>query len=293
MNQIRTSTKLLTALLLCLACLSAQAKGRFMSLKMPCQLLSGITERNYGIYLPDGYDPGAEQAYPVLYLMHGGGGSHTDFEQQQHLSQLADSLIAAGAIGPMIIVCPEGNQQNMMYFNAEKGKKGAPDWRYEDYFFQELMPYMEHTYRTRSDKGGRAIAGFSMGGGAATVYGVHRPERFCMVYDISGYLRSLPLEFLKKDPSARWRQWVIDQNNPIRRIQKGSPAEIEAWKTVDWKVAVGDHDFTLEGNMDLVKAFRQQGIPYAMHVDTGVHDGRWVQSCLADVLMRADKNFRR
>lgn len=293
MRHIRTSIRLLTALTLCLACLSTQAKGRFQSLSMPCRLLSGITERDYGIYLPHGYDPGAEQPYPVLYLMHGGGGSHTDFEHQQHVSLLADSLIAAGTIRPMIIVCPEGNQQNMMYFNATKGKKGAPDWRYEDYFFQELIPYIEHTYRTRTDKGGRAIAGFSMGGGAATVYGVHHPELFSMVYDISGYLRSQPLEFLEHDPSARWRQWVIDQNNPVRHILKGRPQEAEAWKTVDWKVAVGDHDFTLEANMDLVKAFRQQGIPYAMHVDTGVHDGRWVQACLPDVLMRADKNFRR
>ena len=95
MRPIRTSIRLLTALALCLACLSAQAKGRFQSLRMPCRLLSGITERDYGIYLPHGYDPGAEQPYPVLYLMHGGGGSHTDFEHQQHVSLLADSLIAA------------------------------------------------------------------------------------------------------------------------------------------------------------------------------------------------------
>ena len=267
--------------------------GRFASLKMPCRLLSGITERDYGIYLPGCYNPESKQTYPVLYLMHGGGGSHTDFEQQQHVSQLADSLIAAGIIQPMIIVCPEGNRQNMMYFNAEKGKRGAPDWRYEDYFFQELIPYIEQTYHGRQDKGGRAIAGFSMGGGAATVYGVHHPELFSMVYDISGYLRSQPLEFLKNDPSARWRQWVIDQNDPIKRIEKGSPEEIEAWKTVDWKVAVGDFDFTIESNMDLIRAFRKQRILYDMFVDKGYHNGIWVQSCLEDVLIRADRNFRR
>jgi enterochelin esterase-like enzyme len=277
---------------LALAGLVAEAQGKFASLKMPCKLLDGITEREYGIYLPDGFGKEPHAALPVLYLMHGGGGSHTDYEYNHHISQLADSLIGCGAIREMIIVCPEGNRQHMMYFNARKGKKGAPDWRYEDYVFEELIPYVEKTYRGRSDKGGRAIAGFSMGGGAATVYGVHHPEAFAMVYDISGYLRSQPLEFLKKDPSARWRQWVIDQNNPIERIGKGRPEETEAWKTVDWKVAVGDHDFTLEGNMDLVRAFRQQGIPYSMRVDTGVHDGKWVQSCLEDVLRRADSHFR-
>lgn len=272
-----------------LICFVAEAKT--MSLKMPCKLLNGITERDYSIYLPDSYERDLSKRYPVLYLLHGGGGSHTDWERNHRLSWTLDSLIAGGFIRDMIVVCPEANQQNMMYFNAEKGEKGAPDWKYEDYFFQELIPYIEKTYRARSDKAGRAIAGFSMGGGAATVYGVHHPEEFSLVYDISGYLRSQPLEFLKHDPSATWRQWVIDQNNPIQRIEKGRSEEIEAWKTVEWQVAVGDHDFTLEGNMDLVKAFREKGIPYSLHIDSGVHDGIWVQSCLQDLFRRADRKF--
>lgn len=270
-----------------------QRPGRLTSRKMPCQLLNGIAERDFSIYLPGSYEEDKERTYPVLYLMHGGGGAHTDYERHHHISHLCDSLIDGGVIRDMIVVCPEGNQQNMMYFNAEKGKKGAPDWHYEDYFFQELIPYIERNFRGRTDKGSRAIAGFSMGGGAAVVYGVHHPEMFSMVYDISGYLRRQPLDFLKSDPSAQWRQWVIEQNNPVRRVEKGLPQEVGAWKTVDWKVAVGDHDFTLEANMDLVKAFREKGIPYSLRIDTGVHDGAWVQSCLEDVLRRADKNFRK
>ena len=282
--------KILYALVACLfVCVMAEAKT--LSLKMPCKLLSGITERDYSIYLPDSYGKDVQKTYPVLYLLHGGGLSHTEWERNHHISLLLDSLIGVGAIGEMIVVMPEANQQNMMYFNARKGKKGAPDWRYEDYFFQELIPFVEKTYRVRTDKGSRAIAGFSMGGGAAIVYGVHHPEKFSLVYDISGYLRSQPLEFLKHDPSATWRQWVIDQNNPIRRIEKGGKEEIEAWKSVEWRVAVGDHDFTLEGNMDLIKAFREKGIPYSLHVDSGVHDGIWVQSCLEDLLRRADTKF--
>ena len=131
-----------------------------------------------------------------------------------------------------------------------------------------------------------------MGGGAATVYGVHHPELFSMVYDISGYLRSQHLDFLKNDTSADWRQLVIEENNPIKRIEGGTDEEVNAWKTVEWRVAVGDHDFTLEGNMDLVKAFRQKGVPYSMHVDEGEHNGIWVQPHLEDFLKRADHHFR-
>lgn len=261
-----------------------QRPGRIEENKMPCQLLQGIAERDYSIYLPGSYDEQPERRYPVLYLMHGGGESHTVWQQNGHLRQLADSLIDSGMIQEMIIVCPEGNQQNMMYFNA-------PQWKYEDYFFRELIPYIETTYHARPDKEGRAICGFSMGGGAATVYGVHHPERFCMVYDISGYLRRQPLEFLKDDPSGEWRQKVVEENNPIRRVEKGKTADVEAWRTVDWVVSVGDHDFTLEANMDLVKAFRQQRIPYTMHVGEGAHNWLYVGPVLRDALLRADRHF--
>lgn len=288
--------KILFALLLCLLCLPAGArvrKGRTLSLKMPCRLLTGITQRDYSIYLPGSYGRDVQKRYPVLYLMHGGGGSHTDYEHHFHLAQLVDRLLSDKVIGDMIVVCPEGNQQNMMYFNAERDDSGTPDWRYEDYFFGELIPYIEATYAVRTDKGGRAIAGFSMGGGAATVYGVHRPELFSMVYDISGYLRSQRLDFLKNDTSANWRQRVIDQNNPILSIENGTQEQVAAWRTVDWRVAVGDHDFTIEGNMDLVKAFRKRGIPYSLFIDSGEHDGKWVLPRLEDAIRRADSHFRR
>ena len=269
-----------------------QGQGKMQTLKMPCKLLKGILEREYSIYLPDSYDTNKLKNYPVLFLMHGGGGSNTDWEKIHHISEIANRLISNGNIDEMVIVCAEGNQQNMMYFNAERDNNGTPDWKYEDYFFNELIPYIEKTYRVRTDKGGRAIGGFSMGGGAATVYGVHHPEYFCMIYDISGYLRRQPLSFLKNDPSAAWRQQVIENNNPIVRVNSGTAEDVAAWKKTDWKIAVGDKDFTLEANMDMMKAFREKGVPCSMYVNDGAHDAKWVNSVLEDVLKRANKNFK-
>lgn len=268
-----------------------QHEGRFMSLKMPCKLLKGITERDFAIYLPSSYEKDTLKTYPVLYLMHGGGGAHTDYERYHKISHVVDSMIDCGAINDVIIVTPEANQQHMMYFNTTEGKAGAPNWQYEDYFFNELIPYIEKTYRVRTDKGGRAVAGFSMGGGAATVYGLHHPEMFSMVYDISGYLRRQSLDFLQNDASAEWRQQAIADNDPVTRVSNGSDTEVANWKKVDWKICVGDHDFTLEANLDLAKAFRMKGINLSMYVNEGAHDGRWVQPALEDVLKRADKNF--
>lgn len=268
-----------------------QRPGKLLSLKMPCRLLKGIAERDYSIYLPGSYEEDTLRQYPVLYLMHGGGGSHTDFEHHNRISHMADSLIDSGTIDDVIIVMPEGNKQHMMYFNTVEGKAGAPDWQYEDYFFKELIPFVEKTYRARTDKGGRAIAGFSMGGGAATVYGVHHPEKFSMVYDISGYLRRQHLDFLKDDPSAEWRQQAIADNDPVTRIENGSADDVAQWRKVDWKICVGDHDFTLGGNMDLARAFRAKDIPFSMYVNDGAHDGKWVTPALIDALKRADRNF--
>ncbi len=93
-------------------------KGTFQSLKMPCKLLNGISEREYGIYLPGSYQQESLRQYPVLYLMHGGGGSHKDWENWNHLTKVVNELVSNGTIDDMVIVCPEGNQQNMMYFNA-------------------------------------------------------------------------------------------------------------------------------------------------------------------------------
>ena len=283
-----------TLLALLLLPLFVLAQGRTVSESMPVTRLAGISERSYSIYLPPSYDKAPERQYPVLYLMHGGGGSHSDWEQFNGLSLMANRLIASGIICEMIIVCPEGNQQHMMYFNSPTENSvslGAPDWKFEDYFFDELIPYIESHYRVISDREHRAIGGFSMGGGAATVYGVHRPEKFCMVYDISGYQRAQPLEFLRFDPSAAWRQQIIDDNNAILRIANGTPAEVQAWRQVDWRVAVGDQDFTLDANLDLIRALRSHGIPCAIHIDNGSHDHIWVTPVLEDALQRASRHF--
>ena len=269
------------ALLLLLLLFMPLRAATVQHLTMPCTLLQGISEREYVVCLPDGYNPQAERPYPVLYLLHGGGGSCDEWEVQCRLSEAVDSLTRAGALGDgVVVICAEGNKNNMMYFDV-------PWWTYETYFFDELIPYMERTYRIRTDKAGRAIAGFSMGGGGATVYGVHHPDKFAFVYSISGYQRRQPLEFLRNDPSAEWRQTAIEDNNPIPRILDGTDAEVEAWRQVEWNVAVGDQDFTLEANMDLVKALRARGIRPHMTVTAGDHNSYFVRPHMIRALQKA------
>lgn len=268
----------LLCLLVWLGVPDCHSQGRMMETKMKCTLLKGITEREYSVYLPESYDKNPDAAYPVCFLLHGGNCSNTDWETYGQISTMADSLIRAGVMEEMILVCPEGNKNNMIWFNA-------PHWRYEDFFFQEFIPYIEKTYRVKPGRENRYLAGYSMGGGASVVYGLKHPDRFASVYAMSAYLRRQYLAFLEDDPSAEWRQQLVEDRNPIVTVSRGSEADVAAWKTVDWFIDCGDKDFTYEANIDLVQALRDKGIGYELRILGGGHDWNYWKPCLRRALI--------
>ena len=185
---MRRITTLLVALLGVVLATSAQSKIEHLTLKSK---LLGV-EKNYSVYLPDGYDKSGEQ-YPVLYLLHGAWGTNLSWvrakgERGGNLQAIADAEIAEGRCKKMIIVTPDARGEgkrnggkNMGYFNVE-------DWPYEDFFFGELMPAVETKYRCGGSKGMRAISGLSMGGGGSTVYAQRHPDMFNSAYSTSGLL---------------------------------------------------------------------------------------------------------
>ncbi len=266
-------------LLLCGGVFS-QNKGRIEYMKMPCKMLKGISQRDYTLYLPPGYDADKAEKYPVLYLLHGGGCEDTQWVTDGRLPEVADSLINNHIVPKMVIVCPEANKNKMIWFND-------PNWTYEDFFFNEFVPYIESHYRVLTDKSNRSLAGFSMGGGGSVVYGVHHPEKFNMVYAMSSYLRRQPLEFLKNDPLGEWRQTVVERNNPIKYVATCQQTKINDMNTVRWFIDCGDDDFTLEGNMDLIKTFRSRGVRYQFRVKDGNHNWEYWRPALVEAIKNA------
>lgn len=122
----------------------------------------------YAIYLPDGYGSGKTR-YPVVYLLHGNGGTTTDWITQGRLQETVDELIARRTLAPVVIVMPEG----------------ATDWYVdrkepiETAFFEDLIPHIESHYVVDRRREARVIGGVSMGGFGALRYALTRPERFC------------------------------------------------------------------------------------------------------------------
>lgn len=150
--------------------LFAQNGSVMDNLSMPSKILKG--DRKYAIYLPPDYET-SQRSYPVLYLLHGGGDDQTGWVQFGEVLHIADKAIRRGEATPMIIIMPDANTGQRGYFNDIKG-----DWRYEDFFFEEFMPFVEREYRIKGEKRYRAVAGLSMGGGGSFVYALRHPELF-------------------------------------------------------------------------------------------------------------------
>src|SRR5471032_758850 len=131
--------------------LAAQTGKVYDNLSLQSKILK--SERKFAVYLPPGYET-SERSYPVLYLLHGGGDDQTGWVQFGEVLNITDKAIADGTATPMIIIMPDANTGRRGYFNDIKG-----DWSYEDFFFQELVPYVEKKFRIKSEKRFRAIAG--------------------------------------------------------------------------------------------------------------------------------------
>ena len=133
----------------------------------------------YSIYLPDGYDDGGP--YPVVYLLHGLGGGAMDWPNAGGAGRTADRLIAAGAIRPMILVMPDGEDG----WYADTGAYGGPG-AFETAIGGDLIGYIEATYKVDRQRSSRAIAGLSMGGFGAMRFAFKYPDRFAAAVSFSG-----------------------------------------------------------------------------------------------------------
>ena len=114
--------------------LFSQSGKVFDNVTMTSKILK--MERKYAVYLPPDYES-SERSYPVLYLLHGAGGDQTAWVQRGEILRITDNAIKDGTATPMIIVMPDANTGQRGYFNE------GEDWRYEDFFFEEFMPFIE------------------------------------------------------------------------------------------------------------------------------------------------------
>jgi enterochelin esterase-like enzyme len=267
--------------------ISAQSGKVFDNLSVNSAILK--SERKFAIYLPPDYES-SERTYPVLYLLHGGGDDQTGWVQFGEVLHLADKAIREGISTPMIIVMPDANTGKRGYFNSPDGK-----WRYEDFFFEELMPYVEKTYRIKGEKRFRAVAGLSMGGGGSFMYALHRPELFSSACPLSASTGPLSLEQLKErlDRSGETYeeddlQAYYEQHNALSLVESLPAEEL---KSVRWYIDCGDDDFLFEGNSLVHIALRKKEVPHEYRVRDGGHTWTYWRESLPEVLNFVSQAF--
>ena len=120
------------------------------------------TWRRCYVYTPPCYDAGDVKRYPVLYLQHGSFEDETGWSNQGKAGLILDNLIAESKAKPMIIVMDNGYA-----FRAEEEQAvtspAPPVMVFEEVMIGEIIPMIDHRFRTIDDRESRAIAGLSMG----------------------------------------------------------------------------------------------------------------------------------
>ncbi len=223
-------------------------------------------EKSFYFSLPPGYHQiaNARMRYPAIYLFRGHEHEwvHRWQDKSRHGRTVIDvyrQLLKEGKIGPMILVFPGISSDDnrvpglLMNFREPERVAGAPGvgtGRFEDYFFDELIPCVDSRFRTIADRSGRAVDGFSLGGLQSIKAATRRPDLFSSAGSFDGTF----LYATNRGKSVRVRDRVlynpmfapafgyppelgfVAENSPANLLLRG---ELDALTGVQWMISSG------------------------------------------------------
>ncbi len=232
------------------------------------------TAVSYHIYLPDAYAEHPQQRFPVSYWLHGSGGGLRGLPT---LVEHFDHAIRTGKMPPMLVVFPDGNRT--MWCNDKDGRVPM-----ETVFIEDLIPDVDASFRTRANRRGRLIEGFSMGGYGAARMGFKYPELFAAV----SMLAPGPMQpdFLAVGPRSNLqvRQRILD------KVYGGDPDYFKAqspWMLAEqhaetlrnirmpMRLLIGELDETVDISRAFVSHLESLGLSLTFKVFSAIgHDPR-------------------
>ena len=215
------------------------------------------TERRLFVYTPYGYD-NSNNKYPVLYLLHGMGGDEDAWSTMGRACQILDNLIEKKLAKPMICVMPNGNYAQLAartLMIAEKqvdhNISGIVEDEYLKSIIQDIVPFIEKTYRADAKPQSRAIAGLSMGGRHTIRTTLMYPGFFHYICPLSTGI------------------------NYRERVSKTEyDKQFKALKAAGYKLyflACGDSDFLIESANTLDKSLTDNGLKHTYLLSSGGH----------------------
>lgn len=230
------------------------------------------------VILPDQY---ADQKLnlPVLYLLHGAGGNHTNWlAKVPSLKDYVDTY-------NMIIVCPDGGESSW-YFDSPVDDQ----MRYETYISKELIASVDGTYNTLADKSGRAITGLSMGGHGAFYLAFKHQDIWGAAGSMSGGVDIRPFpnnwDLPKRLGTYAEHKSNWEEHTVINLVYK---LQTDRLKLI---FDCGIDDFFYDVNKRLHEKLLERNIPHDYIERPGKHNWAYWENAIAYQLLFFDKYFR-
>jgi enterochelin esterase-like enzyme len=240
----------------------------------------------YTVYLPAGYEQ-SEARYPVIYLLHGRGDT---MDAWLNVRDLLDQLIAAGDIPPMIAILPDMPSSDRAGYYIDSQYTGLlyRAEAVETAFMNDLIPHVESTYRTFTNREARLVGGYSMGGYGAIRYSMAYPDRFvgALVLSPAVYLPLPPADSSTREFGAFGNGDALFDEAIYQSLNYPalSDALAESNLPLSMFIAVGDdewknpnpedrlHDLDMEAHMLFNHVVRIPNVQSEFRVYNGGHD---------------------
>jgi enterochelin esterase-like enzyme len=204
--------------------------------------------RRFLIYTPAGYDADTKEKYPVLYIIHGGGEDETGWAIQGKTNLILDNLIAAGKAKKMLIVMPDANV-------GSGAAMGNSMKAFHDELLNDIIPFVEQTYRTLPGPQNRALAGLSMGGLNTLYTALPNTDKFAYIGVFSsGWLPN------QKDMAEESYSYL---KNNIDKVKKDMKLLFLTTGTQE--------DIAYQNCQNMMKRFDELGIKYQYYDYPGGH----------------------
>jgi S-formylglutathione hydrolase FrmB len=252
---------------------------------VPSQILGRPV--NVCVVLPAGYDSSAPRRYPVLYYLHG------LFENEHSWidrggQEILEGLLSSGKVGEFIVVLPGAGKS--FYVNSYDGRD-----RYEDFFIQELVPWVDRAYRTLATRETRGIEGDSMGGYGSLHLAMRHSDIFGSASAQSAALipkipEPLPIEgrwgfygrILEQSFGSPLNVKYWDKNNPLTLAE--NPSRFANLKLY-FDCGTDDRYGFNEGAILLDKILTSKAFPHEFHLREGGHGWSYLTQYMQYPLM--------
>jgi len=212
--------------------------------------------RRMHVYTPPGYESGKGQ-FPIFYLLHGAGDCDDSWTSVGRAGFILDNLIATGKARPMVVAMPAGHAGPFRF----GGSRPLVDEFSQD-FNNDIMPYVEKTYRVYTDRQHRAMAGLSMGGGQTLNIGIPNLDKFAYLGVFSSGVFGITGRGPGSDPNApKWE----DQNKAVL-----DNADLKKGLKLVW-FATGKEDFLIETSRATVEMLKKHGFNVVYNETAGAH----------------------